>query len=72
MAFKISSLIFFGIVSYILLANVAAIPQGQGKVIQLLGKKNMKSLIFYWLNLRYKAKCFEWIKDVNFYAIDKQ
>ena len=39
MAFKISSLIFFGIVSYILHENVAAIPQGQGNVIQFLPKK---------------------------------
>ena len=38
MAFKISSLVFFGIVSYILLENVAAIPQGQGNVIQFLAK----------------------------------
>ena len=37
MAFKISSLIFFSIVSYILLENVAAIPQGN--VIQFLTKK---------------------------------
>ena len=39
MAFKISSLIFFGTVSYILLKNVAAIPQGQGNVIKFLIKK---------------------------------
>jgi hypothetical protein len=69
MALKISSLIFFSIVSYIILENVAAIPQGN--VDQFLTKKYEISN-FYWLNLRYKTKCFEWIKDVNFYAIDKQ
>ena len=74
MAFKISSLIFFSIVSYILLENVAAIPQGQGNVIQFLAKNYEISnfLLITYANLRYKAKCFEWIKDVNFYAINKQ
>ena len=57
MAFKISSLIFFGIVSYILLDNVAAIPQGQGNVIQFLPKKNEISN-FLMIKSKVQGKVF--------------
>ena len=58
MAFKISSLIFFGIVSYILLGNVAAIPQGQGITLFNFWQKNMKYLIFLLIESKVQGKVF--------------